>query len=933
MKYSIIKTQKGIGLIEVLITTVVVAVGLLAVASLQGKFISSSGESKIRSEALVLAEQKLEQFRNTVAMTNSNVPATGYNDILITGAFSDTGNPIVGTNASFTRSWTITDVAPPVPPFAAGDTNLKRVSVQVGWDGNGDGDSNDADEVVNVVTQMAWIDPAKASLYAATNAGGTTSVASPRQNASEEAASETVIGTDLSITDLVPLTAGSAGVDAQVQVTVPPAAGGTTITLTQVAPGSHYYTATQSVLSSIAGGVIAIFLCNDNETCTHIQNHFGGVPHRIAGTVHTTSSNGFTHIKVAWTSSSVSDCYNGQETVVSGSGNNQYRYKPYECIYAGNCDATADNVNGCTYGVTDAQISARHVGPGGEYGDVGLIGVEDQGGDREQVCFLEDTVDPATSPLLTPSGNTVLNENYLYSVTKRFYSARRIKRNGSINDQKSEGINRSYTNHNFLVVSRGTGNTANQVCNLKAAARSVALAPREIFQTLNEDASNTSLTDATYTGTAGTAKTFTGIVNGNATDLKLIIPDEGNCYLNNNNGATLTAYACALPAGTVSTVIKGGSDERPTLSPSVFATCTKTDAAPCTWADNFTASATPSNDCTAPWGATVTDGNTVTAYLSEAEPYGNIAITPNTCQNAEIRTCTAGTLSGSYTEQYCNIATSADCESPFAGGAIISNGGHVNAYSIASVPVGYSCPDFVVRTCTDGILSGSGTFENCNVQTTRNIEVEVNTQGTGTVSVTGISVGSTTAGTFTSCTGTTCIVSNDWSGTLTATGTCSGGGTVTGTSSTITALATTATISLGSCTGPVCALPWGGSIASSSSVTAYSATSVLSPATCTSISESRYCNDGVLTGSYTNQSCTVTPTYSIIVAAANGSGSISSSTCNGGSCSGLVAGTYTVAVALSGGNSCSKSYTLTNANKSVTVTKATGQGTVCTMAP
>jgi len=925
MKYSITKTQKGIGLIEVLITTVVVAVGLLAVASLQGKFISSSGESKIRSEALVLAEQKLEQFRNTVAMTNSNVPATGYNDILITGAFSDTGNPIVGTNASFTRSWTITDVAPPVPPFTADDTDLKRVSVQVGWDGNGDGDSNDADEVVNVVTQMAWTDPVKASLYAATNAGGTTSVASPRQNASEEAASETVIGTDLSITDLVPLTAGSAGVDAQVQVTVPPAAGGTTITLTQVAPGSHYYTATQSVLSSIAGGVIAIFLCNDNETCTHIQNHFGGVPHRIAGTVHTTSSNGFTHIKVAWTSSSVSDCYNGQETVVSGSGNNQYRYKPYECIYAGNCDATADNVNGCTYDVTDAQIAARHVGPGGEYGDVGLIGVEDQGGDREQVCFLEDTVDPATSPLLTPSGNTVLNENYLYSVTKRFYSARRIKRNGSINDQKSEGINRSYTNHDFLVVSRGTGNTANQVCNLKAAARSVALAPREIFQTLNEGASNTSLSDATYTGTAGTAKTFTGIVNGNATDLKLIIPDEGNCYLNNNGGATSTAYACALPSGTVSTVIKGGSDERPTLSPSVFATCTKTDAAPCTWVDNFTASATPSNDCTAPWGATVTDGQSVAAYQNATEPFGG------TC-TSETRICTTGTLSGTYANQACTVVAAADCTAPW--GVAVTNGNSVTAYNTATVPAGVDCATVAQsRTCTNGILSGSNTFSSCAAETTRTVTVTASSTGTGTVSVTGISVGSTTAGTFTLCTGTTCIVSNDWSGTLTATGTCSGGGTVTGTSSTITASATTATISLGSCTGPVCALPWGGSIASSSSVTAYSATSVLSPATCTSISESRYCNDGVLTGSYTNQSCTVTPTYSIIVAAANGSGSISSSTCNGGSCSGLVAGTYTVAVALSGGNSCSKSYTLTNANKSVTVTKATGQGTVCTMAP
>jgi len=938
MKHSIIKTQKGIGLIEVLITTVVVAVGLLAVASLQGKFVSSSGESKMRSEALVLAEQKLEQFRNTVVITNTNVPATGYNNILAAGSFADTGNPIVGTNASFTRSWTITDVTPPVPPFAAGDPSLKRVSVQVGWDGNGDGDSNDADEIVNVVTEMAWIDPAKASQYAATNAGGSTSVASPRQNASEDAAAESVIGTSLAITDLDLTTTGSAGVDATVSVTVPPVGGvgGATITITQVAPGSHFYTATTAALSTIDVGVIAVFLCSDADnnsstpdTCTHIQNHFGGVVHRIAGTVHSTSSNGFTNVKVAWTSSSVSDCYNGQETVVSGSGNNQYRYKPYECIYAGNCDATVDNVNGCTYGVTDAQIAARHVGPGGEYGDVGLIGVDDQGGDREQVCFLEDTVDPATSPLLTPSGNTVLNESYLYSVTKRFYAARRIKRNtaASINDQKTEGINHSYTNHNFLVISRGTGATANQLCNLKAAANSIRLAPREIFKTLDQSASNTVLAVTDFVGAVGTAKTLTGTVTGSATKLKLIIPDVGNCYLNNNTHSTsaATAYACAVPTGTTSTVIKGGSNERPSLNPSVFASCTKTGATTCTWPDDFIASAVPSDSCTTPWGTSVTSGSVVTAYLNEAEPYGNVAVPPNTCQNAETRTCsgTPGTFSPAFTynEQTCAIATSPNCTTPW--NVAVVNGGHVNSYDVASVPFGYTCPALVERTCTDGILSPGGNFSACTVQSTRDITVTATQTGTGTVS------GITVSGTGATCVGLICTVDNAWTGTLTATGTCSGGGIVAGTSATIPASAIGTSITLASCTGPVCTTPWSTTIASGGSTTAYLTSSVLSPSTCAS--ELRFCNNGVLAGTYTHQSCTVTPTYAITVSAANGSGSVASSTCNGGSsCSGLVAGTYTVAATLSGGNTCSKSYAITG-NTTVTVTK--NNSGVCTMAP
>lgn len=52
-----------------------------------------------------------------------------------------------------------------------------------------------------------------------------------------------------------------------------------------------------------------------------------------------------------------------------------------------------------------------------------------------------------------------------------------------------------------------------------------------------------------------------------------------------------------------------------------------------------------------------------------------------------------------------------------------------------------------------------------------------------------------------------------------------------------------------------CATPWGTSLASGSSVTAYLSSTVVSPSTCTS--ENRVCSSGTLSGSYTKQSCTV----------------------------------------------------------------------------
>jgi hypothetical protein len=866
------KTQTGIGLIEVLITTIVVAVGLLAVASLQTDLMSGSGESKIRSEARTLAERKIEELRN-------NITLTGYNSNSA-GTVTDPANPIVGTNATFTRTWRISDV----PPFLAGSANRKNISVNVSWGAGG------ADERVNVVTEMAWIDPADSAQIANENdnVGGTTVVPSPRQNASEDVASENV---DANTPTPLPgtVTTTLVGGVLPTSITVTDTDDGGTYELTPITtelPATHFYSANFG-----DDGIIAVFLCeedgNGSAVCRYIQNHFGGIALRIAGTIYSTSSNGLDNIEAAWTSSDIHACYNGPVTNES-SGSDQFRHRPYECVFAGNCNATADGVNLCDPDVSDAQINDRNVGPGGEYGDVGLLGVDDQGGDREQVCFLEDTTNPATSVFLDVSGSDVLNEDYLYGATKRFYASRKIKWNASlsINQQKSEGINRSYVNHNFLVISRGTGASANQVCNLKASAHNLRLAPREIIRTLDEATDNAVLPATEYTGAAGTAKTYTGLVTGKRTNLRLYIPETGSCYLNNNtadvNNAA-TAYACAVASDASGVAIKGGSNEHPSLNPAVFASCTKTtDSTVCDWFGNFTATASVTN-CTTPWGATVNNNSSVLAYLNATEPYNGT----NTCTALpETRTCTDGSLSGSYMYQTCEPAPTADCTAPW--GDSVANNSSVTAYENATVPVGFSCAS-ETRSCSNGILSGTFTNASCSVQTTRTVTVSIEQQGTGTVS--GIAV----TGEGAICDGLVCTVANDWTGTLTATGTCSGTqSTVSGSVDVTLTTVTAATITLPTCTGPVCTTPWSTEVASGGSVVAYQNATVSYPSTCTS--ETRFCNDGSLSGTYTNQSCSQTCTVpNLIGMSTSNSGNIGivDSTITG---SGYTVGTKTTEV-------------------------------------
>jgi Tfp pilus assembly protein PilV len=156
-----IKAQRGVGLIEVLIAAVTVAVGLMALGTLQGGLMHTSGENKARSEAVKLAEAKLEEFRNNVSKTafDTDLAATDP-------AGSDS---ITGTNATFARSWIITNETSPA---------RKNINVKVTWG------SASADETVNMTSEVVWADPGKATDYATKGNGLSAKAPSPNNNSS-----------------------------------------------------------------------------------------------------------------------------------------------------------------------------------------------------------------------------------------------------------------------------------------------------------------------------------------------------------------------------------------------------------------------------------------------------------------------------------------------------------------------------------------------------------------------------------------------------------------------------------------------------------------------------------------------------------------------------------------------------------------------------
>lgn len=566
--------QRGIGLVEVLVALVVVSLGLLGLAKLEGNLLSTSGNNKARAEAMGIAQQQMETIRYAAS---SDTSYQELNDGFPPSLVDLDPFPVTGTNAQFTVDIDIDD------PDA---NQIINTIVAVAWT-----DATGAPDSVTLMSEIALQDVQK-SAFNTNDSAASTAVPSPRQSASEDvqAASETVDPNDVISPTQTPLPAtGTVAADgdrasglAETFTVNSTDATPVPYTLTAIADDSRYY------ITYFGEGNLGVYVCETTAVggCRYIQNHFGGVTLSTKGVIYSAknTNNNLTGIIPVWSSSEVTACYKGTITQ-TGSGASAVYSMPYECVYAGNCEDEPNPGDYCKLGVTPDQVRDKGVGPGGEFGNLGLIGLDGSNG-GDQVCYLEGSPDwNNTENLLSgrydslPGGQKQYNESYLFPVTARQYVTRRLMSNG---EERSEGINKSFRNHNFLLVNRT--NNADQYKNCYQAINETptslltyVLAPRNLVRVrtdIVDPVTNPVEATGTFDGTMP-AVTINSSASGSRPNL--YIPDIGSCYVKSDN----SNYACVIPSNyTTNITIYGKSASVPTPTaadpaiPVAFETCT-----------------------------------------------------------------------------------------------------------------------------------------------------------------------------------------------------------------------------------------------------------------------------------------------------------------------------------------------------------------------
>jgi len=132
----------GFGLIEILVTLGVLSVGILGVTSLQGVIARQSAHNKARSEALNIAQSRIEDMRN---YTNAAESITGFNTLYSdTAGFANTAN-ITGISTDFVRTERIATTG-----------TMKDVTVRVAWT-----DPSGVAQSVSLDTEFSFVSPRK----------------------------------------------------------------------------------------------------------------------------------------------------------------------------------------------------------------------------------------------------------------------------------------------------------------------------------------------------------------------------------------------------------------------------------------------------------------------------------------------------------------------------------------------------------------------------------------------------------------------------------------------------------------------------------------------------------------------------------------------------------------------------------------------------
>ena len=462
--------SSGIGLIEVLITTVVIALGLLAVARFQVGVIGESRDNKALVEARNFCESGLEEFRGAVARVTQD--ADGNDVFWATTVGSPSTDTYVGKSATYTRVIAVENLPLPGEATAPSDDAVreKRITATCSWDG--------AEQPVVLQTVLS-LHGANSSALAVGLGGGGGPAISPSLNAgSSDDISQTVplppdligsaagevveINGDFFVVQSNGLTASKSELCSRLDP--------------QPAPFENGLRSRRVDVDGFAGMEgIELFEARSavgGDVCIPRVRFNGGVVVPIRGVVHSRISTrvGDTFLPVDLFTLNVSE--SGAYCVFSPEPD--ATSAPYTCYVGGNCAHGPEGINDAD--VTQCPSSRPagilgNVGEGGWRGRVGLLNVANAG---YNTCFSEEVTGPAET-----------------RDTARSYFSLNIGPDLALGtaDDRSQGLNQPYSCQDFLIVDGVNSPQAaalSKVCQEQAATvGGLRLASKSISRDIN----------------------------------------------------------------------------------------------------------------------------------------------------------------------------------------------------------------------------------------------------------------------------------------------------------------------------------------------------------------------------------------------------------------------------------------------------------------
>ncbi|HEY8157364.1 MAG TPA: hypothetical protein VIF10_01550 [Methylobacter sp.] len=675
-----VKNSAGIGLIEVLVTTVVVAVGLLAVASLQGDLLNGSRSNKTRAEAQALANTKIEQLRDTIEKTGT----TSYNAL----ASSSANESIIGVTETFSRGWVVTDQTAPVS---------KQVSVTVCWSDGCPIATGNSQNQVTVQSVIAFDNVGNSSLSASGAGAGTGStVGGPSTNAnSSDDISENInlptsatpgSATTFNGKTYIVQSTGTKGTRADL-------CSDATLALTSFE--NSLYTRRVDFDHDPNAYKEAILLyekvtINSVDYCIPRIRFNGGVIIPIRGIVHSGATTGNGNNQTLLDVNLFTFNANESGTYCVFNPPSGAKSAPYVCYVGGNCQfgpagtvtppATEPPVTECP----NPYAANAIVGPGGWRGKVGLLGVA---GNGNNVCFAEEI---AATPVTLD--------------TARNYFARNARLN--------EGINKPYDCHDFLIINgQQTETQVHSECAAQAnAIGGFTLASKTIQRDITGNNVFSPDINVDYCAVSGTSYTITGTITNANSAPTVTVTDSVHI---NPCSATNTSYTCQIQTSATSVTISGvynGETKTCAVSPS---------ATGC--ALSFTATTNPTYTINGHINGTAAAANAVTLALSGG----------GTCVNNNNN-------NGSYNTYTCTITTPTTTTSATLTATTSAVGGTVTpgtqTITLPGTTATLNGSDLTATIATTYTISGSISIGN-NVSLTT-VTVAVDT-GLGTCTLTG----------------------------------------------------------------------------------------------------------------------------------------------------------------------------------------------------